>query len=79
MLEGAAWRTVAVADIPGIRAFAVHAKDSQARASYQRFDFIVLPTDPLHLFLPIKEVRRSAPPPGSTMRSSGLLILRMGL
>jgi GNAT superfamily N-acetyltransferase len=44
--------------VAGIRAFAVHAKDDEARAFYQKFDFIPSPTDPMHLFVLIKDVRR---------------------
>lgn len=58
LLKDAMRRTVAAADIAGIRAFAVHAKDDQARAFYQRFDFIASPTDPLHLSLLVKDLRR---------------------
>ncbi|MBS0175839.1 MAG: hypothetical protein JSR64_17505, partial [Nitrospira sp.] len=42
----------------GIRALAVHAKDEKARAFYQHFDFIDAPSDPLHLFQLIKDLRR---------------------
>ena len=59
MLKDAMLRTLAAADIAGIRAFAVHAKDDKARAFYERFDFIQSPTDPLHLFVLIKDVRQA--------------------
>ena len=45
------------ADIGGIRAFAVHAKDAPARRFYEHFGFVASPVDPLHLFLLIKELR----------------------
>jgi uncharacterized protein (DUF1778 family) len=51
-------RTLQAADIAGIRAFAVHAKDEEARRFYQKFDFIPSPTDPMHLFVLLKDVRR---------------------
>ncbi len=51
-------RTLQAADIAGIRAFAVHAKDTEARNFYQKFDFIPSPTDPMHLFVLLKDVRR---------------------
>ena len=51
-------RTLQAADIAGIRAFAVHAKDEDARRFYQRFEFMPSPTDPLHLFVLLKDVRR---------------------
>lgn len=41
-----------------VRAFAVHAKDEEARSFYQKFDFIPSPTDPMHLFVLRKDVRR---------------------
>jgi GNAT superfamily N-acetyltransferase len=57
LLRDALERTLQAADIAGIRAFAVHAKDEQARSFYERFDFVPSPTDPLHLFLLLKDVR----------------------
>jgi hypothetical protein len=45
------------ADIAGIRAFAVHAKDDSARAFYEHFDFVASPTDPYHLFRLLKDIR----------------------
>ena len=60
LLKDAMLRTLQAADIAGIRALAVHAKDDAARAFYGRFGFIESPTDPLHLFLLIKELRRYA-------------------
>jgi hypothetical protein len=50
--------TLQAADIAGIRAFAVHAKDEEARRFYEHFDFVPSPTDPLHLFVLLKDVRR---------------------
>jgi GNAT superfamily N-acetyltransferase len=58
LLRDAMQRTVQAADIAGIRAFAVHAKDEEARNFYQKFDFIPSPTDPMHLFVLLKDVRR---------------------
>ena len=46
------------ADSPGIRVFAVDAKDKQAKRFYERFDFIPSPTDPMHLLVLLKDVRR---------------------
>ena len=50
-------RTLQAADIAGIRAFAVHAKDDEARAFYQHFGFSPLPSDPYHLFRLLKDIR----------------------
>lgn len=57
LLRDAVLRTLQAADIAGIRALAVHAKDDAARAFYRRFDFVESPTDPLHLFALIKDLR----------------------
>jgi len=58
LLRDAMQRTLQAADIAGIRAIAVHAKDEAARSFYQRFDFIPSPTDALHLFVLLKDIRR---------------------
>jgi GNAT superfamily N-acetyltransferase len=57
LLKDAMRRTIQAADIAGIQAFAVHAKDEAARNFYGHFGFIPSPTDPLHLFLLIKDIR----------------------
>ena len=56
LLKDALLRTLQAADIAGIRAFAVHAKDDAARAFYEHFDFAPSPTDPMHLFLLLKDI-----------------------
>lgn len=58
LLKDAMQRTVRAADIAGIRALAVHANNDNARAFYRNFDFIESPTDPRHLFLLVKDLRR---------------------
>ena len=58
LLKDALLRTLHAADIAGIRAFAVHAKDEAARDFYQKFDFVPSPTDPMHLFILLKDVRQ---------------------
>jgi GNAT superfamily N-acetyltransferase len=58
LLRDAMQRTMQAADIAGIRAFAVQAKDDEARRFYEHFDFIPSPTDPMHLFVLLKDVRR---------------------
>ncbi len=60
LLKDAMRRTLQAADIAGIRAFAVHAKDDSARRFYEHFGFVPSPTDPLHLFLLIKDIRALA-------------------
>jgi GNAT superfamily N-acetyltransferase len=58
LLKDALRRTVQAADIAGIRALFVHAKDDDARTFYERFDFRPSPTDAYHLFLLMKDIRR---------------------
>lgn len=58
LLKDAMLRTLNAADIAGIRALTVHAKDEKARAFYTHFDFIPSPSDPFHLFILLKDVRR---------------------
>jgi len=62
LLKDALRRTLQAADIAGIRAFAVHAKDETARAFYQHFDFVASPTDAHHLFLLLKDVKKQITP-----------------
>jgi GNAT superfamily N-acetyltransferase len=59
LLRDAMQRTVQVADIAGLRAFLVHAKDDKAKAFYEHFDFASSPTDPYHLFLLLKDIRKT--------------------
>jgi GNAT superfamily N-acetyltransferase len=58
LLKDAMRRTLQVADLVGIRALAAHAKDDAARAFYEHFGFVASPTDPLHLFVLTKDLRR---------------------
>lgn len=57
LLRDAILRTLQAADIAGIRALVIHAKHEAARSFYERFDFQPSPTDPLHLFALIKDLR----------------------
>jgi predicted N-acetyltransferase YhbS len=58
LLKDALKRTANAADIAGIRAFLVHAKDFDSKRFYERFDFLSSPTDSLHLFLLMKDILR---------------------
>lgn len=60
LLLDALARTLQAADIAGIRAVIVHAKDDNARRFYAHFDFDPSPTDPYHLYLLIKDLRTAA-------------------
>ena len=59
LLKDSLLRTAKVADMAGIRALLVHAKDESARRWYGQFDFEPSPTDPMHLFLLIKDIRKA--------------------
>lgn len=58
LLRDATLRTLQAADIAGIRALVVYAKDERARKFYEGFDFLPSPSDPLHLFVLLKDVRK---------------------
>jgi GNAT superfamily N-acetyltransferase len=58
MLKDAILRTLSAAEIAGLRALVVHAKDDAARGFYERFDFVPSSSDPLHLFVLIKDLKR---------------------
>ena len=60
LLVDALRRINAAADIVGVRALLIHAANLRARDFYQVFaEFENSPTDPLHLLLLIKDLRRS--------------------
>lgn len=63
LLKDALLRTAQAADIAGIRAVLVHAKDDAARDWYLGWGFAPSPTDPYHLFLLLKDVERILNPP----------------
>jgi GNAT superfamily N-acetyltransferase len=57
LLKNALLRTVHAADIAGIRALLVHAKDEEARNWYRQWEFEESPTDAYHLFLLVKDIK----------------------
>jgi len=57
LLKDGMLRTLQAADIAGIRAFSVHAKDEEARAFYEHFHFIPSPVDPMHMFVLLKDIK----------------------
>lgn len=59
LLKDAILRTLEAADLAGIRAIFVHAKDEKARRFYNRFDFEPSPIDPMKLMLLIKDARKT--------------------
>jgi hypothetical protein len=44
----------------------VDAKDAAARAYYERFGFVPLPDNPLHLFLPLSTIQEALRAAGRT-------------
>jgi GNAT superfamily N-acetyltransferase len=58
LLRDASLRTLAAADIAGIRALVVHAKDDAARAFYEHHGFAVSPSDPLHMHFLLKDLKQ---------------------
>lgn len=58
LLRDAMQRTIQVSEIAGLRAFLVHAKDDKAKQFYEHFNFSPSPTDPYHLYLLVKDIRK---------------------
>jgi ribosomal protein S18 acetylase RimI-like enzyme len=53
-------RVAAAAEVIGVRALLIHCENDQARDFYQRLaKFDASPTDPLHLFLLMKDLRKA--------------------
>ena len=59
LIKDAIARTLQAADIAGIRAFVVHAKDDDVRAFYEHFGFVSSPTDARHLYALVKDLQRA--------------------
>lgn len=57
LLKDALLRARKVADIVGIRAVLVHAKNEEVASWYRRFDFESSPLDETHLFLSVKDIK----------------------
>ena len=60
LLKDCLVRVRCAADVIGVRAVLVHAKNARARAFYERFDFEPSPVDALKMFLLLKDLRRAA-------------------
>lgn len=57
LLKDALARTLQAADIAGLRAVLVHAKDDDAKAFYRRYDFVPSPVHENHLYLLLKDLK----------------------
>jgi len=60
LLLDALGRALQVADVIGVCALAVHAKNDGAAGFYRHFGFTSSPTDPRHLFMLMKDIRSAA-------------------
>ncbi len=60
LLKGAFLSTLQVAEIAGVRASAVQARDDRARRSYEQLDLTNSPSDPQPWFALLKDLRRLA-------------------
>jgi GNAT superfamily N-acetyltransferase len=60
LLRDALGRTLQVAEMIGVRALAVHARDDKAVAFYRHFGFTPSLSDARHLFMIIKDIRLAA-------------------
>ncbi len=58
LLKDALLRAAGAADTIGARAVLVHAKDAEAKGFYEHFDFEPSPSEPYHLLLIMKDVKR---------------------
>lgn len=57
LIKDALLRTIQAADIAGIRALLVHAKDDKARQWYLNWEFEPSQTNSFHLFLLLKDIK----------------------
>jgi GNAT superfamily N-acetyltransferase len=58
LLKNAILRTLQAADIAGLKAIFVQAKDKDGERFYAKHGFIPSPGDPLHLFFPLGPLRK---------------------
>jgi predicted N-acetyltransferase YhbS len=59
LLKDALLRTLQAAEIAGLRAMIVHAKDDAAKRFYEKFGFQPSPIDAFHLFLKVSDIMAS--------------------
>ncbi|MGH9801509.1 MAG: GNAT family N-acetyltransferase, partial [Blastocatellia bacterium] len=59
LLKDAMLRALQAAEIAGLRAILVHAKDDAAKAFYQKYGFEPSPIDAYHLLLKISDIQTS--------------------
>lgn len=59
LLKNALLKALNASEIAGLRAIVVHVKDDNAKRFYEKFGFFASLLDPLHLFLLLKDVKKS--------------------
>lgn len=59
LLKQALLKALRASEIAGLRAVVVHAKDENVRSFYERFGFSQSPIDEMHLFLLLKDIKKS--------------------
>jgi GNAT superfamily N-acetyltransferase len=59
LLADASHRALAASTVIGARAFVVHASDQRAAEFCRRFGFVSSPSDPLHLLVLLKDLRKT--------------------
>jgi len=59
LVRDALIRAIQAADIAGLRAFLIHAKDENAKNFYQKLGFISSPHNEFHLFMKMSDIRVS--------------------
>jgi GNAT superfamily N-acetyltransferase len=59
LVRDALLRTIGASEIVGGRAVLVHAKDAQTKKFYEQLGFDPSPIDPLHLYLLIKDIKKT--------------------
>jgi predicted N-acetyltransferase YhbS len=66
LLKDALFRTIAAAQIAGIRAVLLHAMSHDAKRFYERAGFYECPVDPLMMMITLAEVEKNLSPPSAS-------------
>jgi GNAT superfamily N-acetyltransferase len=61
LLRDALRRCLSLGDQVGVHAVEVDAIDDEAKAFYEKYGFLTLQDDPLHLFLPLTTIEKTVP------------------
>jgi hypothetical protein len=59
LLKDSFLKIISVADIVAVRAILVHAKDAKSASFYLKYGFIPSPFDPYHLFMLLKDIKKT--------------------